>query len=95
MSGGMQATLRPYMERITELEEALRAKDAEIARLSAQPRISAEALAEIRKRIAHTMRQVVYSRNPYDRGYCDGITVAITAFDDAVAQWSQQPEATA
>lgn len=34
MSGGMQATLRPYMERITELEEALRAKDAEAVDLS-------------------------------------------------------------
>ena len=33
MSGGIQATLRPYQERVAELEEALRTRDAEIAEL--------------------------------------------------------------
>ncbi len=40
-------------------------------------------LAEIKKRLNHVLRDVVYAKDQWSKGYCGGVTAAITAIDDS------------
>ena len=70
--------VREYGAKIAKLE-------AEVARLRGVLEQQEKSLPKVRKRIADVLKGgIVYANDQWSKGYCAGVTAALTGFDDGV-----------